>query len=198
LNTNKINIPNELKNAIEVFTTFYDGNYKKRILRWSYPHSMIEIDGRIGNKTYTFICNTLQGVILIAFNQCKSQSIYELMSHTGITDEADFKSAINPLIASKILVKMTDSNLGSGNSNAQEIIGINHKFAFANRRVKITNIPRNEEVIRKDKIEEDRTWAIDATIIRNMKATQKIHHNDLIKRVLEQLDKFKIQIQVKL
>jgi len=47
-----------------------------------------------------------------------------------------------------------------------------------------------------DKIEDDRSAAIEATIIRIMKSTQRIHHNELIKRVLEQLENFKIQIQV--
>ena len=49
-----------------------------------------------------------------------------------------------------------------------------------------------------EKIEDDRSHAIEATIVRVMKGAQRLHHNDLVSKVLTQLENFKIQINVKI
>jgi hypothetical protein len=192
LNVTKINIPEEIQSIVNNFLLFYNKTFQKRVLQWSFANSYAEVDGKIENKIYTFICNALQAVILISFNKTRSRCVTknELMEQTGIFDEKDLMSAMEPLFSSRILIK----NAIDGNNNME--VTLNQKFNFNSKRVKIVNIPKNDELIKKDKIEDDRTNAIDGTIVRNMKFTQRIHHNELIKRVLEQLEKFKIQIIV--
>ena len=71
---------------------------------------------------------------------------------------------------------------------------LNEKFSNDGKRIKIVNPLKNEEIVKKEKIEDDRSMAIDGTIIRIMKSKQKLEHNELIKMVLESLDRFKVKI----
>jgi hypothetical protein len=82
-------------------------------------------------------------------------------------------------------------------------IKLNHNFQNINRRLKLATHGKIEEIIKKgqfklksEKIEDDRSHAIEATIVRVMKGAQKLHHNDLVNKVLTQLENFKIQISV--
>lgn len=138
--------------------------------------------------------NTYQAIILKCFNDCNGTQHSEIDSYSlnlkDISDKIglchnEVKNNIVPLLSIKLLFK-----------NENDIITLNQKFNFNSRKVRIVNNPKDNEMIRKDKIEDDRSAAIEATIIRIMKSTQRIHHNELIKRVLEQLENFKIQIQV--
>lgn len=69
--------------------------------------------------------------------------------------------------------------------------------------MKLTTHGKNEEIVKKgknllniEKIEDDRSHAIEATIVRVMKGSKKLHHNELVTKVLTQLENFKIQISV--
>jgi hypothetical protein len=53
-----------------------------------------------------------------------------------------------------------------------------------------------EEVVRKGKIDEDRTMAIDCHIANIMKHKKQMEHNELIEAVLNRLDKFKVKVSV--
>ncbi len=146
----------------------------------------MELEGRF-DKNYIFSLNSNQGLILLCFNHEKELSPKQISDKTGIINERDLKSYLNPLVYCKILVKTEDNS---------EFFKINSKFSFNSKKVKILCTPKNEEIVRKEKIEDDRAWAIEATIVRIMKSTKRLHHNELVKRVLEQMDFFKIQIQV--
>jgi cullin 1 len=154
---------------------------------------MAEIEGKLESKNYLFVLNSIQAVILLQFNEFREKEVNlkEICTRVGIDSDKELKTYLLPLITSKLLLKCEGSDLG-------DFIKLNKKFTFNSIRVKILSNPRNEEVIKKEKIEDDRSWAIEATIVRIMKSTQRLHHNELVKRILEQMEHFKVQIHVKI
>lgn len=172
---------------MDTFMIYYNQTLPKRVLKFSFCNSTCEVDAKLNGKIYTVACNILQAVTLLSFNHVKySQTSFEsLLAMTGIEQMKDFRGAVEPLITAKILLR-TEGDL----------ISLNEKFVFNGRRLKINFITHKEDFIKKEKIEEDRAWAIDATIIRIMKASKKINHHELVRKVIEQLEEFRIQIQV--
>jgi hypothetical protein len=194
-------LPTALENAISAFTYFYNANLPKRILQWSFVYSICEVEGKIGNKTYLFIVNTFQAMILLFFNHHKyndlsCQDFISLLG-CGLTYEG-IKSYLNPLIANKLILKNTTSN-SIANSNFEqqiETFRLNSKFISNNRKIKMINTAKNKDLIKKEKIEDDRSASIEANIVRIMKSQKRILHNDLINKVLQQLETFKVKINV--
>jgi len=188
LNTNTVNLPKELSDTLENFKTYYRILWPKKILKWSFQSSIVEIDAHYKHKTYTFVVNTLQALILLSFKQINQSeaNFKEILNLTGISTEKELRNNLQPFFAFKILLKENDNK-----------IRLNHKFVSNSRKIKMITLPRSEEIIKKEKIEDDRSYAIEACIIRIMKSEKKISHNDLINRILEQMDHFIIQIQVR-
>lgn len=189
LNVNRCNIPYPIQQAIDSFYQFYNQYFPKRILQWCFHDSIAEIQGHFQqqniNKSYIFIVNTFQAVILLYFNIIKYNEVTfeQLQSYCQMTDN-DLKQSLITLITSKLIVKTNTGYI------------LNNKLNYASKRLKLVNIPKNEDIIRKEKIEDDRSFAIEATIVRVMKSTQRIHHNELINRILQQLENFKVKISV--
>lgn len=154
---------------------------------------MAEIEGKMESRNYLFVVNCIQAVILLQFNEFRENEVNLnlICSRVGIDSDKELKTYLLPLITSKLLLKCEGNESG-------DFIKLNKKFSFNSMRVKITSNPRNDEIIKKEKIEDDRSWAIEATIVRIMKSTQRLHHNDLVKRILDQMEHFKVQIHVKM
>ena len=185
LNVHKVKLPDELVALTNQMFKFYHMNYSGRTLQWALTNSMVEIETNKFDKKYTLICNTFQAAILVFFNEIgfsKSVAKGDIISLLKFEDEDDFNVSITPLISIGLLLQ-------AGNGYA-----LNDKFSNANKRVRVVNTMKSEEYVKKEKIEDDRSMAIDGTIIRIMKSRQRLEHNELVKMVLESLDRFKVKI----
>lgn len=186
LNVHKVKLPDELVALTNHMFKYYHMNYSGRTLQWALTNSMVEIETNKFDKKYTLICNTFQAVILIFFNEIgfkKSISKKDIINILKFEDEEDFNVSVSPLISSNLLLQV-------GN----DCIALNDKFTNVNKRVRIVNTIKKEEFVKKERIEDDRSMAIDGTIIRIMKSRQRLEHNELVKMVLESLDRFKVKI----
>lgn len=190
MNANSFNLPLEIKNSIDCFTVFYNKNFPKRSLQFSFLNSTCEIEGKIGGKNYTFVVNTPQAAILLLYNEptllLNGITPSDIISKLKITQE-DLKTLIPPLLGSRIIIKTPENNN----------FKLNPKFGANSKRIKVINNPKAEDLIRKEKIEDDRAFTIEANIVRIMKSEKRLSHNDLINKLLEQLEIFKVKIHVK-
>lgn len=71
---------------------------------------------------------------------------------------------------------------------------VNHEFTCAARRFKLP-VPLQEDVAQRDNVKQDRTIAIEAAIVRVMKARKNIAHSQLVAEVLSNLQFFYPQPQ---
>ncbi len=170
-----------------MFEGFYTNKHKKKILKWSLHNSICEIDGKFSNKIYNFVVTTPQAAVLLTFNKFRLQDvkIENIVQETGLNLISEIRTHLQPFLAFKVIIR-----------NENDTYKLNDKFFYNRGRLKLASLQKNEEIVRKERIDEDRSWAIEATIVRIMKAEKKISHNDLIRKVIEQLENFVIQIHV--
>jgi cullin 1 len=191
LNINAIALPSALKIQMDNFNGYYVNTFKNRTLQFSFPYSIVEIDYKIdSSKIYTLFMNTIQASIIInVFNEIKYKEIsFEEILEITKGDIEDIKSALQSLSNAniKLLLKSDEGKFK-----------LNAGFTSNTKRIKIINSVKKEEIIKKEKIEDDRSHAIEAAIVRIMKGSQRLHHNILIENILTQLENFKVKVQVK-
>jgi cullin 1 len=78
--------------------------------------------------------------------------------------------------------------------NEEDSFRINQNFQNPMRRVKLP-VPSQEENYEKEKVAEDRNHAIDASIVRIMKARKSLAHNNLIEEVTMVMQNFRPQVR---
>lgn len=189
INIHKINLPNEISQLTNHIFKYYHNEFEGRTLQWSLTHSMLELETHatlFGNRSYTIICNTFQGSILLLFNSKQLRISKEDIQHAlGFEDKTDCDEALTQLVKSNLLL-----------SEDNDVFCINNQFSSDNEVIHIDKPVGKEEVVRKGKIDEDRTMAIDCHIANIMKHKKQMEHNELIEAVLNRLDKFKVKVSV--
>ncbi len=174
--------PEKVKKWMDEFEKFYLSFNNNRKLNWltSVGNSLVSFE--LANKTYELQVDLLQATLLNAFAYRQSATVDELIEETGF--EKDICKRVIFSLSGKqipILVKSEDG-----------IISINSNFKSPSRRLKLPNVPFSSEINLK-KVEEDRTYLIEASIVRIMKARKTLPHQELISNVLSQLHTFKCE-----
>lgn len=187
LNVDAIYLPKVLEKSIQQFSNFFSSFNSKKVLKFALSKSNCEIEGKF-DKIYSFNFNTVQVVVLMAFNDFRYRdvSLKEIMTKIGITQEKDLLTNLSSLLNNNLILK-----------KAQNTFALNKDFTNNSIKVKSAEITNDEKFIRKEKIEDDRSAAIEATIVRVMKSHKRLSHNELIKKVMDQMEHFKIQILVR-
>jgi len=121
------------------------------------------------NKTYDFVVSTYQMCILYLFNYQKEYSIAEICEHMGF-DENTCKKNMTSLMTPKARIVVRDKET--------EKYRVNTGFNSAHRRVNFP-VPMLEEAVKKERITQDRSHAVDAALVRIMKSRKKMKINDL-------------------
>jgi hypothetical protein len=181
----KIYLPKVIEKSIKRINEFYNSFNSKKVLKFSFFKSTCEIEGKF-DKLYIFNFNAVQAVILLTFNYFgyTDVTLKEIMTRTGITDEKDLVTNLAGLFNSNLLIKK------------DALVALNKNYKNDTLNVKPTEVMNEEKFIKKEKIEDDRSAAIEATIVRVMKIEKKLNHSDLINKVMEKMEQFRIQVLV--
>ena len=191
-------IPNIMKNIMMKFNNYYRNMYTHKKITWIFTQGTIVLKSIFNKKSYDIQVSTLQGIILLLFNSSAKldNNILDfntIKTLTNIPDEI-LKRVLHSLSCGKfkVLTKIEKDSEIKNDKNIKntDIFKYNDNFNNSLRKFKIP-MPSIEDINdNKLKIEEDRSYTIDATIVRIMKTRKSLNHNNLISEVLSQLVNF--------
>mmetsp|Transcript_299 Transcript_299/g.328 ORF Transcript_299/g.328 Transcript_299/m.328 type:complete len:117 (+) Transcript_299:835-1185(+) len=115
------------------------------------------------------------------FNDRKEVTLEEIKQNMHFDDEQASKNVRSFMIKQKVLERKNDTP--NPNFTSTDVFVVNETFASQIKKVNLP-IPQIEEVYKKEIIQEDRSIAIEAAIVRIMKSRKKLEHMNLVKEVI--------------
>ena len=177
----------EMTKCMDLFRDWHDNKHQKRKLTWVFSLGNASVRGQFGKKTYDLQLTTLQAVALDAFNDSKVLTFEELAELLNV-DETILKPLMHSLSCGKY--KVIQKSPASNKINKMDKFCANARFSSNMRKIRIPMASLDASHNNK-RVEEDRSIAIEAAIVRIMKARKTLQHQQLIAEVLSQLAFFK-------
>ena len=201
-----LQLPESLQEPQEEFTTHYKNKYQGRRITWQYAlgHCIVKCNGF--SKSYEVIVSLLQAVVLIQFESSDSRwTLPALMQAVGFdpsTDRAEMERILQSLSMGKegtrILVCEKQGSESADSSRTKrspiddtDVFRINEEFESNQRRIRIMNLAaketKEERVATVESVSRDRLYALDAVLVRIMKARKSLPHQVLVAQVMEEV-----------
>ena len=180
-------LPENMTTCIEVYSKFYNGMTSHRCLKWVHSLGNATVKANM-RRTYDLQVTTLQAVALLTFNgQQDWLSLSDILQRLNVEEEVG-KRILHSLACAKhkVLKKEPDGrSIGPADK-----FKVNDAFASP---LRVFRIPMAslDETHNAKRVEEDRSYAMEAAIVRIMKARKRMQHQNLVAEVLAQLHFFK-------
>jgi len=185
-----IHLPSEMMHCRDIFKAYYDGRNNKRRLAWIWGLGNATVRAVFSKKNYDLQVTTLQAVTILAFsNQAPGErmSFEAIKERLNIPDE-HLKRVLHSLSCGKY--KVIEKNPKSNTIKSTDSFAAAKKFASKMNKIRIP-MANLDESHNPKRVEEDRSVAIEAAIVRIMKARKQLSHQQLLAEVLSQLSFFK-------
>lgn len=188
----EVAIPPHMSKCMELFEVWHNAKHQKRRLKWVHSLGTANVRAIYGKKSYDLQVTTLQAVVLDVFNDGKTYGFTEIKDKLNLED-VTLKPIMHSLSCGKqkILTKTPAGN----KINSTDTFCANAKFSCNMRKIRIP-VATVESSHNKLRVEEDRSVAIEAAIVRIMKARKTLAHQQLVAEVLSQLAFFKPQPRI--
>lgn len=148
--------------------------------------------GRFDPKPIELVISTYQACILMLFNQQESYSTGDICRDTKLPME-ELKKYLQTLALSKYQILTKSPNPKSKDISDTDVFTFNRKFTDRQRKIKmsllVTKVSQDEKLSTKQTVDEDRKHAVEASIVRVMKARKTMGHQNLVMEVSQQLMK---------
>nr|CDS18270.1 cullin 3 [Echinococcus granulosus] len=142
------------------------------------------------NRKYVLQVSTFQMVILMLFNQRSRYTFGELLAESGIP-ERDLMRNLTALCLSKSTQRILCKEPKSKEIEPTDVFSVNNSFFSRHYKIKVQNMSvRESEPERQEtrtRVDENRRYVIEATIVRVMKMRKTMEHNQLLAEVMEHL-----------
>eukprot|EP00747_Dinoflagellata_sp_TGD_P103439 gnl/TRDRNA2_/TRDRNA2_168962_c0_seq1.p1 gnl/TRDRNA2_/TRDRNA2_168962_c0~~gnl/TRDRNA2_/TRDRNA2_168962_c0_seq1.p1 ORF type:complete len:753 (-),score=178.87 gnl/TRDRNA2_/TRDRNA2_168962_c0_seq1:182-2440(-) len=181
------NLCPEMQKAIQVFHNFYNGRTQHRRLQWIHSMGQATIAAKLNNRRHDLIVNSYQALILLLYTRDEQHSFQAIQTATGL-EPGLLKKLLATLTASKY--KILNKSGDPKSADDESTFSPNDTFQCPHRKIKIPP-PVSEETHNKERVEEDRSIAIEAAVVRIMKTRKTLSHQLLVTEVLTQLAFFK-------
>lgn len=198
-----LQLPAELEAGVAAFSEFYETANLHRKLTWQYTIGSCHLRGNFGPRPLELVLATTQAAALMMFNDAPQETLgySELRERLRMPDEdAQRVLASLSVLKHRVLLKRDGSGAGSSAAAAAsakasrkisptDVFVVNAAFTDRMRRVKIPLPQVSSEEKRKvvEDVARDRCNAIDAAIVRVMKARKRLSHRELLLEVTPQL-----------
>jgi len=193
-------LPSVMAKCVQSFDDFYTVNNNMKKLGWYHGLGNATIKGTFGRRAFDLQVTTLQAILLLEFNDesVPTISFNDLAERTRMDPET-LKRVMHSLSCGKYKVikkisEKTDAKEGDKKEKAivkpTDSFMFNDAFTCQMKRIRIP-MASLEETANTKRVEEDRTIAIEACIVRIMKARKTLGHQQLTSEVLNQLSTFR-------
>lgn len=173
----------EMSKCMGVFKEWHDKKHQKRKLTWMFSQGNSSVRGTFGKKSYDLQVSTLQAIALNALNDGVTLTYEEFATKLNL-DHGIMKPLMHSLSCGKYKV-VRKTPTGSKINTADKFTA-NVKFTCNMRKIRIPMASLDSSFNTK-RVEEDRSIAIEAAIVRIMKARKTLQHLQLLSEVLAQL-----------
>jgi len=190
----KVVLPEKMGACASKFTKWYASATSHRALKFTYSLGNAIVRGQF-KKWYDMEVTTMQAVVLLNLNEYGDGAVpfQALQKKTGLSDD-HLKRAIHSFACGKYRI-LLKTNPKSRSIKATDKFKINPKFSVPTRRIRVPMASLNTTRDKK-RVTEDRSIAIEAAIVRIMKARRVLEHPELMTEVLRQLSFFKPNAKV--
>jgi cullin 1 len=182
----EVTLTGEMDQCMQVFKDWHDHKHQKRKLSWVLTQGNATVRGTFGKKSYDLQVTTLQAIALHALSGGATISLEDLGQRLNLEDGI-LKAVLHSLSCGKYKVI---SKTPAGNKiSSGDMFTANSKFSSNMRKIRIPMASLDPNLNQK-RVEEDRSTAIEAAIVRIMKARKTLQHQTLLAEVLSQLSFF--------
>ena len=182
----EVTLTPEMTRCMEVFSEWHDQKHQKRKLTWIVTQGNATVKATFGNKSYDLQVSTLQAIALNAFNGGLTIGFDDLANRLNL-EEGIMKPLMHSLSCGKVKVLLKIPP-GPKINNSDKFVA-NTKFSSNMRKIRIP-MASLDAAFNQKKVTEDRSNAIEAAIVRIMKARKTLPHQQLLSEVLAQLSFF--------
>lgn len=211
----ELNLPSNMQRCLVIFKDFYDSKTNHRRLQWIHSLGQAVVRGIFGKKTFDFQVVTLQALVLLSFGNNNTSAVestssssstgisqqiisfQDLVDSTGLVEDV-LKRVMHSLVCGKFRILKKINTEGNGNSDkdkniirASDSFAVNDAFSSPMRKVRVPMASLDENTQSTKRVEEDRTIAIEAAVVRTMKTRKTLSHQQLLAEVLTQLAFFR-------
>ncbi|KAL5482829.1 CDC53_2 [Sanghuangporus weigelae] len=170
-------IPKEILPTYNRFRQYYQQKYSGRRLTWLWAYCKNELHSNYTSQKCIFLTSSFQMAVLVQYNDYDSLSFEEIQTNTGICEDP-LKQVLGILCKARVLLNDGEGEPYDLNMNYKsKKIRVN-----LNQPIKLVEKAESIEVL-KD-VDEDRKLALQATIVRIMKARKTMKNQELIQEVI--------------
>nr|CCA24215.1 PREDICTED: hypothetical protein isoform 2 [Albugo laibachii Nc14]CCA26937.1 Putative cullin putative [Albugo laibachii Nc14] len=190
----EVTMPPPMVQCMSSFKIYYDSKTSHRRLQWMHSLGNATVRASFSSgKQYDLQVTTLQAVALLLFNDEEGPFPFEILREALNLSVDVVKRTFHSLSCGKykILTKTPPGKTISTNDHFK----LNKSFSCPMRKIRIPMASLEDSHSQKH-VEDDRSIAIEAAIVRIMKARKSLQHQQLISEVLSQLSFFRPNLKV--
>ena len=180
----QVTVPTEMVKALDEFQQFYLKSQTGRKLMWRHSLGHCHIKASFAKGDKELMVSMFQGMVLLCFNESTAALSYEdIKARVGL-DDKELVRTLQSLACGKPETRVLLKNSKGKDVSPTDLFKVNDGFSSVKKVVKINQIQLKETAEEQkqtlDQVVQDRSFEIQAAIVRIMKAAKVKTHAELI------------------